>query len=73
MVLTNQCESVYLQKGITTVNNHQVRLAVYLRSTIVLMLANTFLTVKHYWSFLRFISMYLLRHGSDTRCNTPIS
>jgi hypothetical protein len=36
---------VYLQERIRTVNNHQARLAYHLRPIIVLMWANTFLTV----------------------------
>jgi hypothetical protein len=36
---------VYLQERISTVNNHQARLAYHLRAIIVLMWANTFLTV----------------------------
>jgi hypothetical protein len=36
---------VFLQERISTLNNHQARLAYHLRAIIVLMWANTFLTV----------------------------
>jgi hypothetical protein len=41
----NYHESVYLQEEIRTINNHQAMLACHLRAIIVLMWANTFLTV----------------------------
>jgi hypothetical protein len=59
MVLANKRKSVYLQERISTLNNHQERLAYHLRAIIILMWANALLTAKTLLVILRFISMHL--------------
>jgi hypothetical protein len=54
---------VYLQERISIVNNHQARLAYHLRAIIVLILANTFLTVTT-WLVIFKAHMHALNLGT---------